>query len=109
MRLELGYYTLPVKDLERGKAFYATALGWTFENDGGHAIDSEPPCGLTESATRGPTLYFRTDDIKAAIGQVRKAGGEAAEPQEYPSGWSCACRDDQGGEFSLWEPSEAYR
>jgi predicted enzyme related to lactoylglutathione lyase len=109
MQIDLGYYTLPVRDLARGKAFYGTAFGWTFEPDGGHVVDSSPPGGLSEGATKSARVYFRTDDIKSAIGRVREAGGEAAEAQEYPSGWSCDCRDDQGTEFSLWEPSAAYR
>jgi predicted enzyme related to lactoylglutathione lyase len=109
MRIELGYYTLPVRDLERGKAFYGAAFGWTFESTGGHVVDSDPPCGLSDGAASTAKLYFRTDDLKAAIARVRAAGGDAGAPAEYPSGWSCDCPDDQGAEFSLWEPSEAYR
>jgi len=109
MRTDLGYYTLPVRDLKRGKAFYGAAFGWTFEPDGGHVVESSPPGGLSEGAGTSAKVYFRTDDIKSAIARIRDAGGHAADPQEYPSGWSSDCRDDQGTEFSLWEPSEAYR
>jgi predicted enzyme related to lactoylglutathione lyase len=109
MRSNLGYYTLPVRDVERGKAFYGAVLGWSFESDGGHAVDSDPPGGLSQSDAEHATIYFRVDDIQSAMRLVREHGGHAEDPREYPSGWSCNCRDDQGTHFSLWEPSEAYR
>jgi len=43
MRTDLGYYTLPVRDLKRGKAFYGAAFGWTFEPDGGHVVALDLP------------------------------------------------------------------
>jgi predicted enzyme related to lactoylglutathione lyase len=109
MQIDLGYYTLPVRDIDRGKAFYHAAFGWTFEPDGSHVVDSNPPGGLSQADATSVRVYFRTDDVKSAITRIREAGGEAEAPQEYPSGWSCDCRDDQGTEFSLWEPSAAYR
>jgi predicted enzyme related to lactoylglutathione lyase len=109
VRSDLGYYTIPVADLQRGKAFYGAVLGWTFEDDGGHAADSNPPGGRGAGGGNGIRVYFRTDDIRAAVARVRDAGGEAAAPVLYKSGWSADCRDDQGTRFSLWEPAEAYR
>jgi predicted enzyme related to lactoylglutathione lyase len=109
MSSDLGYYTILVSDLERGKAFYGAVLGWTFGEDVGHAADSNPPGGLSAGAGPGVRIYFRTSDIRAALERVRDAGGEAAEPVLYKSGWSADCRDDQGVSFSLWEPAEAYR
>ena len=67
-----------------------------------------PPMGLNRSDTPGATLYFRVPDIHRAVERVRELGGQAEDPGQYPSGWSCNCRDDQGTPFSLWQPSAEY-
>ncbi|MEO6398980.1 MAG: MmcQ/YjbR family DNA-binding protein, partial [Tepidiformaceae bacterium] len=48
------------------------------------------------------------EDIEAAVAQVMSLGGSAAPPVENGNGWASACRDNQGGEFSLWQPSAEY-
>lgn len=112
----LGYFTIPVRDLDRGKLFYGGLFGWQFEpgatgdNDNyAHAADTTPPGGVHVDANRSSAqVWFRIADIQAAVAKVRELGGECDEPSESASGWSAACRDDQGTTFNLWQPAPGF-
>jgi predicted enzyme related to lactoylglutathione lyase len=109
----LGYFTMPVADLGRGQAFYGGLFGWQFEAAPGeqryaHIGNTTPPGGVSVGEARVPQVWFRIDDIRAAVARVRALGGTAEEPQESPSGWSSACHDDQGTQFNLWQPAPGY-
>jgi predicted enzyme related to lactoylglutathione lyase len=110
----LGYFTIPVADLERGKAFYGALLGWKFEeaNDANaryaHIGNTTPPGGLNAESGSSPRVWFRVEDIHAAVALVRKLGGHAGEPQQSPSGWNASCRDDQGTHIELWQPAPGF-
>lgn len=113
METELGYLTLGVADLSRAQAFYGPLFGWQFEDAGSsegyaHIANTKLPMGLVRSPDSLPTLYFRVEDIDAAIAQVVALGGAVEAPVESESGSACACTDDQGSKFSLWQPSPAY-
>lgn len=109
MPVELGYFTLKVKDTEVAKTFYGAVFGWEFEAGSTHVSNTKFPLGLAEG---GPDdfrfAYFRVDDIEAAIGRVRASGGYLLERHEYPSGPNAVCLDDQGTTFSLWKPAAGY-
>ncbi len=110
---DLYYFTLPVPDLARAKAFFSAVLGWQFGDPGqGHVTNiSAPPGGIREVAAGGPTaaeLWFVVDDIHAAVATVRELGGRAEDPVLYDSGWSAECADDQGTIFNLSVPSAKY-
>lgn len=109
---ELGYFTIPVADMERGRAFYGMLFGWQFAPDANdayaHVANTTPPGGLHCAEGSTPQVWFRVGDIKAAVEQVRALGGQADEPQESPSGWSTSCRDDQGTHFNLWQAAPGY-
>jgi uncharacterized protein len=109
---DLGYFTIPVHDVERGRVFYGRLLGWEFDAAAderyAHVNNTTPPGGLHRDAARAPKVWFRVPDIKSAVALVRELGGEAEEPQESPSGWSAGCRDDQGTHFNLWQPAPGY-
>jgi predicted enzyme related to lactoylglutathione lyase len=104
---DLGYFTIPVADLERGKAFYAAVFGWQFEagESYAHVPNTTPPGGLHVDDAAHPKVWFRVPDIHAAVARVRERGGEATEPEVSDSGLSADCRDDQGTHFSLWQPA----
>jgi PhnB protein len=111
---DLGYFTLGVPDVARGKAFYGALLGWRFEPDSvqadvvySHVGNVRPPGGLVSGDDR-LVGYFRVADIHAAVAKVRELGGRAEEPSRSPSGWSAACRDDQDQPLHLWQPAEGY-
>ncbi len=107
---DLGYYTLPIADLEKGRAFYGGLFGWRFAagDEYAHIENTTPPGGLSRAAGDTAQVWFRVDDIRAAVARVAELGGEASPPSESPSGWSSDCRDNQGTRFSLWQPSPAY-
>ncbi len=111
---DLGYFTLGVPDVARGKAFYGALLGWRFEPDSiqadvvySHVGNVRPPGGLVSRDDR-LVGYFRVTDIQVAVARVRELGGQAEEPSSSPSGWSATCHDDQGQPVHLWQPAEGY-
>ena len=113
MVVEPGYLTLGVADVARARAFYGSLFGWQFDASPGqsryaHVGNTKLPMGLVQAAQQLPTLYFRVEDIEAAVVQVVALGGAAEPPAESESGWSCACTDNQGSKFSLWQPSAAF-
>lgn len=113
MATELGYLTLGAADVSRAQAFYGSLFGWQFkgaasESGYAHVANTKLPMGLVQSAEGQPTLYFRVEDIEAAVLQVRALGGSAETPIESDSGWSCGCTDNQGSKFSLWQPSAEF-
>jgi predicted enzyme related to lactoylglutathione lyase len=106
---EVYYFTLPAADLERAKQFYGDLFGWTFEDSGHITNTRQPPGGLDPSPNEPhPTLYFRVDDVQAAVARVRQLGGEATDPVESASGWHASCRDNQGTHFSIGKLRPEY-
>jgi uncharacterized protein len=110
---DLGYFTIPIRDLKRGRTFYGGLLGWEFLKEASsdsyaHIGNTNPPGGLYVNDETTPKVWFKVEDIKAAVARVRELGGHAEEPQHSDSGWNSACRDDQGTQFNLWEPAPGY-
>ena len=110
---DLGYFTIPVADLERGKIFYSGLFGWRFDPEHGtdryaHIGNTTPAGGLYVDTAPSPQVWFRVEDIQVAAARVRELGGQADEPTQSPSGWSTACRDDQGTHFNLWQPAPGF-
>ncbi len=111
--VSLGYFAIAVPDAGRARAFYGELFGWRFESgsldEGFHVPNIAPPGGLLGGQEEpAVTVYFRVDDIEAAAASVRRLGGTASEPTQYPSGWNASCTDDQGVAFDLWEPAPGY-
>jgi predicted enzyme related to lactoylglutathione lyase len=112
MVVELGYLTLPVKDVSRAAKFYGTLFGWTFVMQGlqgAHVNNTKFPLGLIG---KGPAharfVFFRVEDIVAAKAKLVSLGGSVTEESENPSGLNAVCVDDQGTEFSLWQPAPGF-
>ncbi|HEV7680113.1 MAG TPA: VOC family protein [Candidatus Dormibacteraeota bacterium] len=111
---DLSYFTIPIGDAGDGRSFYAALFGWEYEHDDidapyHHIVNVTPPGGLfaEDDGTR-PRSYFRVEDIEASMQRVRDLGGEVGMPIESVTGFSTDCSDDQGIEFSLWQPAEGY-
>ena len=106
----LGYFVIPVRDLEQGKRFFAAVLGWEYAPEHSHPTyahvgNTNPGGGLVAGDGDRPEVWFRVDDIHATAAKVQKLGGTAEAPSESGSGWSAACKDDQGAAFNLWKPA----
>ena len=108
MAVELGYFTLPVKNLASAKAFYGALFGWQFE-EGGHVTNTTIPLGLApDGPAEMPNVYFRVNDIDAAATRVTELGGRVRSRNQYPSGPNAVCIDPDGTVFSLWQPAPGY-
>jgi uncharacterized protein len=106
---EPSHFELGVPDAVRAKAFYGELLGWSFETTSGENAWIVTPGvrgGLhDEDDAANIVLYFRIDDIDAAVRRVRELGGEAGEPGPAEQGGRyVSCRDDQGVVFGLHQP-----
>jgi uncharacterized protein len=111
MPVELGYFTLKVRDIGRARRFYGALFGWEFNGSpqGAHVKNTNLPIGLHDS---GPVdvsfVYFRVKDIDTAAKQVAELGGAVRERSESPAGLMATCVDDQETVFSLWQPAPAF-
>jgi predicted enzyme related to lactoylglutathione lyase len=106
---DLAYVTFDVADSSRARAFYGAVLGWRFEpgrvEDGWNVDGPVPMAGLAGGGAGVITPMWRVDDIGAAVGRVREAGGTATDPEQQPYGISSECTDDQGTRFGLGQLS----
>ena len=115
---ELSFFSIGVGDAARGGAFYRALLGWQLEEvSGGLVISSAGVGGGIHGGDAGasPYVFFRVDDLDAALARVEELGG-AREPagedhgdddQAARFGRFALCRDDQGSAFGLHEPPRA--
>jgi predicted enzyme related to lactoylglutathione lyase len=118
---EPSFFSLGVEDAERGRAFYGRLFGWEMEpgpSGAGFAITTGAiPGGIHGGDPRAsPSLFFRVDDLDAALARVDALGGtvERVDHGEEDEAQSAArfgrfelCRDDQGSWFGLHEPPAA--
>jgi len=116
---ELAFFELGVDDTERGRAFFEGLFGWKFEpgpSAKGFVISTpNVPGGMHGSdAGASPYIFFRVQDMRAAIERVHELGGEVEEIDVEGDEASIAtfgrfklCRDDQGSPFGLHEPPSA--
>jgi uncharacterized protein len=111
---ELSFFELGVADLSRARDFYGSLFGWDFAEEGNGATIETPniPGGIhpgDEGAS--PYVFFRVDDLDAALARVRELGGEVGDyvSQEDPDsvarfGRFVLCKDDQGSGFGIHQP-----
>ena len=106
---DVGFVSLWVPDAERAADFYRAVLGWDVLVDGGrrHVRGAVPVTGV-ESVDGPPTLFccYAVDDIAAAVGRVRAAGGTVGDRIVRPEGPTADCTDDQGVRFALFEQKD---
>ncbi len=106
---DVSYLTMVVPDLAAAQAFYGGVLGWTFNvgrAGGAQVTGVAPQIGMTTEpesgpATPGTIMCYRVDDIGAAVGRVRDAGGRSDHTVTRPYGLESLCADDQGTPFYL--------
>ena len=103
----MTYLTVYTPDSARLRDFYGSVLDWTLHagriKDGWEVDDVRPQVGIAGGADRSVAVpMWVTDDVEAAVGRVRAAGGTVLdEPRTAPYGVSARCADDQGAEFYL--------
>jgi uncharacterized protein len=116
---EVTFFELGVEDVERGRAFYEGLFGWRLErgpSGEGFTIGTPNVPGGIHGGDKGaaPYLFFRVDDMDAAVARVRDLGGVVEETDVEGDDDSVArfgrfkiCRDDQGSPFGLHQPPPA--
>ena len=116
---ELAFFELGVADVERGRVFYEGLFGWRFDpgpSDQGFMIATPTLSGGMHGGDPGatPYVFFRVDDMDAAIARVRELGGvvdetdvEGDDDSVSQFGRFKLCRDDQGSPFGLHQPAAA--
>ncbi|MEU6717281.1 VOC family protein [Nonomuraea sp. NPDC046802] len=112
MAVELHYYTLSVRDLDRAAAFYGGLFGWEFKREHEtylHVTNTAVPMGfVADGPSSQPNLYYHVTDIDAAVKRVGELGGSTGDVHDSKSGRGCSCTDDQGTVISLWEPVPGF-
>ena len=113
---ELAFFEIGVEDPDRGRAFYEGLFGWRFEpgpSGSGFTIAAPNMPGGMHGGDKGavPYVFFRVDDIEAAVARLRELGGtveemevEGDEASQAKFGRFKLCRDDQGSSFGLHQP-----
>ena len=106
------------RDAMTARSFYGKLFGWSFEpgpGGDGYAIDGVGvPAGVhggDEGAS--PYVFFRVDDLEAAVASVERLGGSVEvlpggdeEESVARFGEFRLCRDDQGSPFGLHRPPQ---
>jgi predicted enzyme related to lactoylglutathione lyase len=105
----IDYIEMNVGDIERSKAFYGTAFGWTFKDYGPTYCefgDGRLTGGFTTGAPPkpgGPLVIMYADDLEASQRSVEAAGGHIAKPIfEFPGGRRFHFLDPDGYELAVW-------
>lgn len=116
---EISFFELGVGDFEAARTFYGGLFGWTFEQGptegGGYAIQTPDVPGGVHGGDPGasPYLFFKVDDMAAALDRVRELGGTVDdfdmgdEETIARFGRFKLCHDDQGSPFGLHEPPKS--
>jgi catechol 2,3-dioxygenase-like lactoylglutathione lyase family enzyme len=115
-RLEL--VTVPVRDIDRAKAFYVDQVGFAVEQD--VQVDEQhrfvelippgSPCSIALTAGYVNTepgslkgIQVNVDDADAARAFLRARGVEVSEIQVFPWGRFCFFADPDGNTWSVHE------
>ena len=105
----IDYIEMNVADIERSKAFYGAAFGWTFTDYGPdycEFADGRLTGGFTTHGTPapgGPLVILYADDLDGALGRVEAAGGRIARAIfEFPGGRRFHFLDPDGYELAVW-------
>ncbi|MGH8823538.1 MAG: VOC family protein [Jiangellaceae bacterium] len=117
---DLAFFELGVQDVEKGRVFYEGLFGWTFDpgpSGGGFVISTPNVPGGMHGGDAGatPLVFFRVDDMEAALVRVRELGGKVDDTDVEGDDESVArfgrfnlCTDDQGSPFGLHQPPGAF-
>ncbi|MCU1517492.1 MAG: glyoxalase [Pseudarthrobacter sp.] len=109
------FFEIGVQDTQRGRAFYGGLFDWEFapgpSGGEGFVIGTPGIAGGMHGGDPGvpPYLFFRVDNLDAALARVRELGGsvddtDLGDGSAAEFGRFKLCKDDQGSVFGLHEP-----
>ena len=118
MKNPVGYFEIPVTDLDRAIVFYQNVFGYEFERelvDGNEMawfpmVEDAP--GISGAlakgesyipSTQGSRLYFNTDNIDDVLAKVNASGGRTLYPKTSIGelGWVAEFEDPEGNRIAL--------
>ncbi|WP_320199921.1 VOC family protein [Agrobacterium sp. rho-13.3] len=107
---KIDYIEFNVSNIEKTKAFYSAAFGWTFKDYGPQYCefsDGRLTGGFTTTgpvnSKGGALVILFADDISAAQTSVENAGGKiTARIFEFPGGRRFHFTDLDGYELAVW-------
>ena len=105
----IDYIEMIVADIERAKAFYGSAFGWTFTDYGPTYCefrDGRLAGGFTTNGRPMPggvLVILYADDLPGMQHRVEAAGGQIAKPIfDFPGGQRFHFLDPDGYELAVW-------
>jgi hypothetical protein len=105
----IDYIEMNVADIERSKAFYRKAFGWTFKDYGPdycEFADGRLRGGFTTAAKPtpgGPLVVLYADTLEEVQRSIESAGGRISKPIfEFPGGRRFHFLDPDGYELAVW-------
>jgi len=110
-----AWFDISTPDAPRAQQFYQEMFGWAVHViDGGYALvggeDGEPAGGIGQADADGPytgfVVYFRVDDVDAALARAEKLGGRRRlDPVALPGrGRMAVFTDPDGNPIGLLSP-----
>ncbi len=106
---QIDYIELNVASIDRAKAFYGAAFGWTFKDYGPdycEFADGRLTGGFTThapAAPGGPLIVLYADDLVEMVTRVEAAHGRIARPIfDFPGGRRFHFLDPDGYELAVW-------
>lgn len=114
----VGYFEIPVVDLDRAVKFYSAVFGYSFERQSidGYEMALFPSAlgqagasgalakgDVYQPAKAGPVIYFSTEDIAATLGRANAQGGRTLYPVTAvgKNGFVAEFEDSEGNRIAL--------
>ncbi|WP_053972543.1 VOC family protein [Mangrovimonas sp. ST2L15] len=115
----VGWFEIPVTDMERAKTFYETVfnveiavhdfggllMGWF--PDRGEVIGAQGTLIKQDTyipSEKGTLIYFMSDDVQIELDRIESAGGKIYQPKTQISpehGYMAAFIDSEGNRIAL--------
>lgn len=109
---QINYIEMPSRDLEKSKAFFQDAFGWSFTDYGPDYCDFQQEgiaggfyrVDAAMNQSQGSALVvLYSNDLVASEAAVLAAGGEISKATfDFPGGRRFHFREPSGNEFAIW-------
>jgi predicted enzyme related to lactoylglutathione lyase len=112
---ELGFFAIPVSNMETAKSFYKNVMGWDFKDRDpqfSYVFANDNMIGAIELArdnfkpsVDGPLLYFRADLMTKTLGKVTSSGGKVQEKiaiENGDRGYTARIQDPFKNTIGFW-------
>jgi predicted enzyme related to lactoylglutathione lyase len=109
---KINYVEFPSKDIEKTKAFFIEAFGWSFADYGPEYVaftDEGLDGGFYKSELISTTqkgcalIVLYSEKLEATQSKIEKAGGEIIKPIfAFPGGRRFHFTDPNGNEYAVW-------